>query len=271
MAVQRRLLVDHGSRQRHAADRRRSRRRSAGSRGRHSIGTPNSRHSSASQVQVARFIRRGARGGGDVGGEGAGQPVEEQGVRRAEPQPPAPRRRPPAARQEPGELARRRNRGRAAGRRAPASAPPAPAARSRSITSAVRLSCQTMTGDSGSPRAASQARQLSPWLSRPSAADRPGRRDAGPHVGQQLQRIVLDPARPRMVLPVRGRHGRIRRRRRRPRADARARSSPGRSRRLRIGPARAARAASLRPRRPPARRPGSRPGAWRSCRRSAGP
>jgi hypothetical protein len=46
----------------------------------------------------------------------------------------------------------------------------APSARRRSVTSAVRSSCQTMTGDTGSPVSASQARQLSPWLSRPTAS-----------------------------------------------------------------------------------------------------
>ena len=70
--------------------------------GRHSSGTPNSRHSSSSQAAGGEVHQRGARGGGDVGGEGAGQPVEEPGVGGAEPQPPAPRRLDLG--QDPGEL-----------------------------------------------------------------------------------------------------------------------------------------------------------------------
>ena len=123
-------------------------------RGRHSIGTPKSAQSSGVPVAGREVHQRGARGRGDVGLEPPGQAVAEEGVGGAEPQPPRAPQRLGARRmlaQDPGELGRPRNRDRAAARPAPSVRASAPSARSRSVSRAVRSSCQTMTGPSGSP------------------------------------------------------------------------------------------------------------------------
>ena len=92
------------------------------------------------------------------------QPMPEPRIRRPEPEPPPPRqrRRLRHMRHDPPHLR---------GREIRIERQPRPRQRqrlrafapcSRSVTSAVRSSCQTITGDTGSPVSASQARQLSP-------------------------------------------------------------------------------------------------------------
>ena len=111
MAVECRLLVDDGGRQRHAAD------PAELADGRADLRQALHRHAEQpAQLLVPAAGRevheRGARGRGDVGDEAAGEPVEEPGIGGAQPQ------RRPAARPRPAARRawRRKSRGRAAGR-----------------------------------------------------------------------------------------------------------------------------------------------------------
>ena len=129
--------------------------------------------------------QRGARCGGRIGRVAAGEPLDEVAVGCAEAELAARSEVAGAVRvvEKPVAACLPRNSYRAAGRlsRRPASALPRRAI--SSMTSAVRWSCQTMAGPSGSPVSRSHATTVSPWLARPNAFAPPERRPHPPAPG----------------------------------------------------------------------------------------
>ena len=123
-------------------------------------------------LQRLEIHQAGARGGGDVGREPAGQAIEEEGIAGAEAQAPgaAQRLRLRHVVEQPAQLGWRRNRDRAAGRRASSVSSSAPSAFSRSVTSAgARILPDDGVVDRRAWSRASQATTVSPWLAMPMA------------------------------------------------------------------------------------------------------